>query len=387
VREALHNVLQVVFFLSMLFAIYTLAGYPLLLALLARLWPLPVRKRPLEPTVTVLLPVRNGEHWLRGKLQSLLALDYPRERINIIVISDGSTDRTDLIAAEFFASGRVELLRTPGGGKAVALNTGLERACGEVLFFTDVRQQLAPESLRNLVACFADPAVGAVSGELVIHDGETHEEVSVGLYWKYEKWLRRRESRLHSVMGTSGCIYAMRRELAVPLPPGTLVDDMYLPLTAFFRGYRIILEESAKAHDYPTELETEFRRKVRTQAGVYQIIRWFPRLLVPHRMWLVFFSHKLARLLLPFALLLAALSTPALDPPWRTPAFLAQALFYGVALFDVWIPNSFPCKRLSAALRSFIVLLAAAFCAAFVLFRPSEHVWKETRVRSARPAP
>jgi cellulose synthase/poly-beta-1,6-N-acetylglucosamine synthase-like glycosyltransferase len=383
----LRALLHALFFASMAFALYTLVGYPLILAIFARFRARPIHKKPLHPTVTVLLPVRNGERWLRCKLQSLLALDYPRDLIDILVISDGSTDQTDLIASEFSHTGHVELLRIPGGGKAAALNAGLERARGEILFFTDVRQELAPESLGNLAACFADPSVGAVSGELVIHDGETHEEISVGIYWKYEKWLRKRESRIDSVMGATGCIYAMRRELAIPLPPGTLVDDMFLPLAAFFRGYRVIFEDSAIAVDYPTKLDDEFVRKVRTQAGVYQILRLYPELLIPHRMWFAFLSHKLARLLLPFALLIAALATPALRSPWLLPALIAQGLFYGIALFDLWIPDRFPVKRLSAAVRSFIVLLAAAFCAAFVLFRPSTRVWKETRVRSARSVP
>jgi len=375
--------LQAVFVLSVAFSLYTLAGYPLLLALLARFRSRPVRKSYEPKSVTVLLPVRNGEEWLRGKLESLLALHYPPELQQILVISDGSSDGTEAIAEEFTGSGRVELIRT-AGGKAAALNAGMKQARGEVLFFTDVRQELEPDSLRNLVACFADTSVGAASGELVIREGETLEELSVGLYWKYETWLRKRESRIDSVMGATGCIYALRRSLATQLPEGTLVDDMFLPLGAFLAGYRVILEESARAFDYPTALESEFRRKVRTQAGVYQIIRLYPRLLTfRNRMWFAFLSHKLARLLLPFALLLAAATTFALNGPWRTPALLGQALFYGAALFDLWIPDNFAAKRLSAPLRSFVVLLAAAFCAAFV--RSSETVWEETRVRPARP--
>jgi cellulose synthase/poly-beta-1,6-N-acetylglucosamine synthase-like glycosyltransferase len=380
--ESMRALLQAVFVLSVAFALYTTAGYPLLLALLAHFRSRPVRKSYEPKSVTILLPVRDGEPWLRAKLESLLALRYPPELQQILVISDGSSDGTDAIAAEFAGTGRVELLRTDGG-KAAALNAGLEQARGEILFFTDVRQELDPDSLRNLVACFADASVGAASGELVIRQGETLEERAVGLYWKYEKWLRKRESRIDSVMGATGCIYALRRSLAKPLPAGTLVDDMFLPLAAFFAGYRVILDESALAFDYPTALESEFRRKVRTQAGVYQIIRLYPRLLsFRNRMWFAFLSHKLARLLLPFALLLAAASTFALDGPWRTPVLLAQALFYGVALFDLWIPDDSAAKRFSAPLRSFVVLLAAAFCAAFV--RSSETVWAETRVRPAR---
>jgi poly-beta-1,6-N-acetyl-D-glucosamine synthase len=380
----MHQALTVAFLIGVGFVAYTLAGYPVLLAIAARLRARPVEKRFEPKTVTILLPVRNGERWLRAKLESLFALRYPAELLEIVVISDGSTDGTDEIAREY--AGRIEFLRTSGGGKAVALNAGLERARGELLFLTDVRQPLDPDCLKNLVACFADPKVGVVSGELVIRDGRTQEEASVGLYWRYEKWLRKLESRIDSVMGATGCIYAMRRELAAPLPPGTLVDDMFLPLLAFFQGYRVILEDSAMAYDYPTALDAEFRRKVRTQAGVYQIVGLFPQLLTTrNRMWLAFVSHKLARLLLPFALLVTAFTSFYLDEPWRTAALAAQGAFYLAALLDLWVPDGAAIKRFSAGARSFVVLMAAALCGALVLLRPPGEIWKETRVRPAGP--
>ena len=155
----------------------------------------------------------------------------------------------------------------------------MDHAGGEILFFTDVRQTLAADSLRNLIANFADPKVGVVSGELVILDKAGHEDAQVGLYWKYEKWLRKRLSRIDSLPGATGCIYAMRRELAGPLPPDCLLDDVYLPMIAFFRGRRLVLDETAKAYDTAISRETEFWRKVRTQAGVYQLLGWFPQLL------------------------------------------------------------------------------------------------------------
>src|SRR5262249_27307012 len=154
------------------------------------------------------------------------------------VLSDGSTDRTHEEVRRFISRANVHLIVLPRGGKAAALNAGIARATGEILFMTDVRQQLAPDSLNHLVACFADPEVGVVSGELVIREGVGQEEASVGLYWKYEKWIRKQLTRVDSVLGATGCIYAMRRELATPLPENTLVDDMFLPLAAFFRGYR-----------------------------------------------------------------------------------------------------------------------------------------------------
>jgi biofilm PGA synthesis N-glycosyltransferase PgaC len=382
----MNGVAGVIFLLSGAFVIFTLAGYPVALALVTLLRFRPVVRRYEPKSVTILLPVRNGERWLRTKLESLFALRYPPELVQILVISDGSTDGTDDLAREYAASRRIEFLRVAGGGKAVALNAGLDRADGEIVFLTDVRQQLDPDSLKNLVACFADPSVGVASGELVIREGRTHEEASVGLYWRYEKWLRKRESCIHSVMGATGCIYAIRRALVTQFPPGTLVDDMFLPLSAFFKGYRVIVEESAKAFDYPTALETEFQRKVRTQAGVYQIMGLFPQLLTPrNRMWLAFLSHKLARLLMPFALVLAAIASFGLSQPWRSLALTAQAGFYSIAVLDHWIPERSMFKGISAAIRSFTVLMAAAFCAAIQLLRPPGTLWNETRVRIADP--
>ena len=266
-----------VFLLSAVFVLYVLAGYPLLLAIRARGGGRPVAKAPSQCPVTLLLAVKDGERFIASKLRSILELDYPRDLLQVIVISDGSTDSTDRIVAEFAPHG-VELLRVPPGGKAAALTAGMARASGEILFFTDVRQRLAPESLRNLVACFSDPHVGVASGELIILDGQTREEASVGLYWRYEKWMRRRLSQIDSVMGATGCIYCIRRSLAVPLPADTLLDDVYLPVAAFFRGYRVIWDDSAKAYDYPAPLDAEFRRKIRTQAGVYQLLSSYPQL-------------------------------------------------------------------------------------------------------------
>src|ERR1035441_2637384 len=229
------------------FCVYTLFGYPLLLGLVARWRTRPVRKAPWPATVSVILPVHNGEPWVAAKLESILALNYPAELLEILVVSDGSTDATASIVGGFTGRAKIELLALPRRGQGGALNAALGRATGEILFFTDVRQQLHPDSLANLVACFADPEVGVASGELVIREGAGLEEASVGLYWKYEKWIRKQLSRRDSVLGATGCIYAMRRHLAPLLPRGTLNDDMYLPLAAFFRGYRVVLDDGGLA--------------------------------------------------------------------------------------------------------------------------------------------
>ena len=245
-----------------------------------------------------------------------------------------------------------------------------------------MRQTLEPQSLQNLVDRFADPEIGVASGELIIVEGETLTEVNIGLYWKYEKLIRKRLSCIDSVLGATGCIYAMRRELAVELPPGTLLDDVHLPLSAFFRGYRVILDDTARAFDYPTSLHSEFRRKVRTQAGVYQIIRSFPALLGPrNRMWIHFVSHKLGRLLLPWALLLVLIASVLLPWPYSILAVGAQALFYGLAALDTVLPEGRPLKRISSPeFRTFVVLMAAALCAPSILFLPQNIFWGRTEV-------
>src|SRR5579863_144119 len=223
--------------LTALLLFHTVAGYPMLLAWRRRGGRKAVAKDPtFETTVTVVMAVHNGESMVRRKLEVLLGLDYPRELVNVIVVSDGSTDGTEAIVREFADKG-VTLLAVPRGGKAAALNAGMAAAAGEIVFFTDVRQPLEPRFLRHLVANFADATVGAATGELRLLRGDTGEQADMDLYWRYEIWARQIHSRIDSLFTTTGCIYAMRRALAEPLPADTLSDDAVLPLRAFFRGY------------------------------------------------------------------------------------------------------------------------------------------------------
>jgi cellulose synthase/poly-beta-1,6-N-acetylglucosamine synthase-like glycosyltransferase len=367
---------MVVFLLGTAFVFYVLAGYPIVLGVLARLRTRPVGKRSLVKSVSVLLPVYNGEAWLEAKLASLLALDYPRDQVEILVVSDGSTDRTVEIASAFAGQG-VRVLAVPHAGKAAALNTALAEARGDILLFTDVRQPLEAPALRELVECFADPEVGVASGELVLLGEDTDEKASVGLYWRYEKWIRKRMARLDSFLGATGAIYAMRRDLARELPPDTLLDDVYLPLAAFFAGYRVVFDERARAFDRVSALPVEFHRKVRTLAGVYQVIGFYPALLGPrNRMWFHFVSHKFGRMLLPWALLVMALSSIWLPEGWRAAAWFAQLSVYMLALIDSQVPPEFPGKPMSAAARTFVVLMAATLCSVAILFLPARRLWK-----------
>jgi poly-beta-1,6-N-acetyl-D-glucosamine synthase len=376
-----------VFWLSVGLLLYVLFGYPILLGLVANVKARPIRKLLQTRTVTVLLPVRNGEQWIREKLESILNLKYPRSLLQVVVISDGSTDLTETIAAEFTEGGGVELLSLPSCGKAAALNAGILKARGEILFLTDVRQELHENSLTSLVSCFADPSVGVASGQLVIRPGETFAERSVGAYWKYETWIRKNESALDSVIGATGCIYAIRRDLAVALPQQTLADDLFIPLAAFFKGYRIILDESATAYDCPMPLDTEFRRKLRTQAGVWQALRAYPELLsIRNRMLFSFLSHKFGRLILPYCLISIAAATGLMKTEWKYFGLWIQVLFYGLALLDLGIPERCTLRRMTSLPRTFCVLIAASFWAPWSDIRNTNGGWRETRVpRSCLP--
>jgi poly-beta-1,6-N-acetyl-D-glucosamine synthase len=367
-----------------LLMIYVLAGYPLLLRWIARHRPRPVQRRTIEPSVSLIIAVYNGERFLEAKLQSVLELEYPAEKLEIIVASDGSTDRTDEIA-ERFAAQRVSLLRLPRGGKPAAVNAAIAKARGEILVLTDVRQPLEPPSVARLIENFADPSVGVASGELLIRAGASQEEADIGLYWRFETWMRESLSSVDSMFGATGPFYAIRRVLAVPIPDDALLDDVYLPLAAYFQGYRLVMDSRARAYDIPTSLETEFRRKIRTLAGNYQILRAYPALLGPgNRMWLHFMSYKFGRLLLPWLLLILAAASFGLPVPWRGPSLVAQGAFYGLALADTWIFKPRLLKRLSSSAHTFLVMMIATLGGLSVFFIPPRTLWKVT---SAGPLP
>jgi cellulose synthase/poly-beta-1,6-N-acetylglucosamine synthase-like glycosyltransferase len=361
---------------------YFLIGYPILLAISRRAAPA-VRKDPaFRPTLSVLVAVHNGEEFLRRKLESLLALDYPAHLREILVISDGSTDATEAIAISFANRG-VRLLCVPRGGKAAALNAGLAQASGDILFFTDVRQMLDAHALSHLAANFADPTVGAVTGELrLLNPAEVGEQADMELYWRFEIWTRSHHSRIDSIFSTTGCIYALRRSLATPLPPDTIADDGTFSLRAFFRGYRVIFDPEALAFDYPAAEGGEFRRRLRTLAGLWQLFVRLPQLFTSaDRMRFHFLSYKFGRLVLPWAILLIWGSTLALtDSRWRNFLLVDELTLVALAVLDRFVPRAFFLKRISSPARTFMAMNAAALLAVLVFFVPAETLWRPTRI-------
>jgi cellulose synthase/poly-beta-1,6-N-acetylglucosamine synthase-like glycosyltransferase len=366
------------FWLLVAFVAYVYIGYPLGLHLWRRLRPRPLSARgdaALTPGVSIVIAARNEGSRLAGRIDNLVNLDYPASQRQIIIVSDGSTDHSAEVLARYESV--VENVALPAGGKARALNAGVERARYGLLVFADARQAFATDALRALVAPFADPGVGAVSGELVL-EGEACDRrkqiadrrchvirpiaadaerrspgnrrlssrstvvEGVGLYWRYEKQIRRDESAIGSTMGATGAMYAMRRSLWRPLPDDTILDDVLAPMRCVLAGSRVVFEDRARAFDRAArDAKDESRRKRRTLAGNYQLLWLEPALLVPWRnpAWIQFVSHKVARLAVPYALpplwvLSLVLSRRAAV---YAAAFAAQCLFYLFAGYGAWL--------------------------------------------------
>jgi poly-beta-1,6-N-acetyl-D-glucosamine synthase len=366
---------------------YILIGYPLLLAAMPRKAGRPVAKNlDYTATVSVIVAVYNGAEFIAAKLESILALAYPADLLQIIVVSDGSSDGTESIVRGFADRG-VQLLTVPHRGKASALNAALAISSGDVLFFTDVRQMLDPGALRHLVANFADPAVGAVSGEMRLMKGRRGEQADMDLYWRYEVWVRKLHSSIDSIFTVTGCIYAMRRALAAPIPPSTLSDDAMFALNAFFQGYRVVFEPAAIAIDHPAQSGTEFRRRCRTLAGLWQVFVRKPELFTSRdRMRFHFLSHKFARLVLPWALILSIAVSLALPETWfRRSMIWGEVALLALALVDFLVPHWLPLKRVTSPARTFLLMNAASVAALAVFFTPAERLWATTRVERTDP--
>ena len=299
---------QTLIWISLAFLLYVHVGYPLVLLAWRKLAPRPVRKSFWEPLVSILIAARNERDRIEAKIVNCLQLDYPPDKLQVVVALDAPSDGTDRIAWKYASSIVNVLTFTQHRGKAGALNGAAASAKGDILVFADVRQQFDRQALRELVANFHDPSIGAVSGELMLMDASGREAADgVGLYWRYEKWIRAQEAEIHSMMGATGSIYAIRRELFTPIPADTILDDVAIPLNIVLRGMRAVFDGSARAYDQVSASpKLEYGRKVRTLTGNYQLLARMPALLSPlhNPVWLQFMSHKVGRLLVPYFLLL-----------------------------------------------------------------------------------
>jgi len=315
---------------------YTYVGYACWLRLRLLWRARPVRRGACLPSVSIAMVVRDEEQILETKLQNLLSLDYPADRCQIIVVSDGSTDRTEVILREYGEDSRLQLvLNQLPQSKASGLNDALELARGDIVVFTDARQKIEPGAVRLLAENFADPEVGCASGELMLGDvtkGESGQ--GLGLYWRIEKQVRELESGSGSVVGATGALYAVRRELLTSVPPGTILDDVYLPMQVVRQGKRVVFDARARAWDSPNlGAGREFSRKVRTLNGNYQLVQLAPWLLSgSNPIRFEFVSHKLLRLAVPFALAGLLLASLRLNGSFYRAVLILQLMFYALSV-------------------------------------------------------
>lgn len=315
---------------------WTYVGYPVWLWLLARAAPRPVSKRRWQPKVSVCMAVHNGMAHLDAKIDGLLAHDYPADQLELVVVSDGSTDDTGA-RLRARASERLIALDLPvRRGKTACLADAIARAQGDVLVFTDVRQRLAPGSVQALCDALASGELAAVGGLLRLEDASGYAQ-AVDAYWAYETFIRRAEAATGSVVGVSGALYAVRRtDMPLP-PPGLVLDDVWVPLRIAAAGGRIGLEPAAVAFDRASpSAAVESARKRRTLAGNWQLLARWPAVAIPGRHPLAwrFIQHKLLRLLAPAFLLLAFVANLALlgHGALAQGLFAAQLLAYAAAL-------------------------------------------------------
>ncbi len=337
-----------VFGISLATLAYIYAGYPVCVWLLARLFGRPPARRENLPTVSLLIPAYNEEAYLDAKLRNSLGLDYPAEQLEIVVASDGSTDATDTIA-QGYAARKVRLIRMPENlGKSAMLARVVPLLQGEIVVFSDTSSELERDALRRLLPNFADPAVGCVSGLYRLKGVGDLRSEGEGLYWRYETFIKRQESRLHSILGAHGAFYAIRRGLFPALRSGAINDDYLIAMRIVEQGFRAVYEPSAVAWELETaSVAGEFARRRRIAAGNCQQIIELRGLLNPLRGWIAFcfFSHKVLRTLAPWFMVALLIASGWLPQPLAAWAWAGQVLLYGSAV------AGFFCQRAGRSVR------------------------------------
>ncbi len=341
------------FWLCVNVIIYTYAGYPILLTLLARFRPKPATAKPATPAVTLLIAAYNEAAIIAQKLENSLALDYPRNHLQIVVAADGSDDQTPDIVKTYAEQGVELSYSPPRRGKMAAINRAMAHAHGEIIVFSDANNMYNPNVIRELVAPFTDSTVGAVTGAKSIVRGDSALGESEGLYWKYESFIKEQETRLGTSIGAPGEILAIRHHLYESPPDNIINDDFYIAMRLIQRGYRIIYNPKARSTErISLSAQDEINRRARIVAGRYQAIALASKLLPvqnPLVVWQII-SHKYLRPLVPFAMIGALLtnlaavirpvrsdkySLPHLTPPFNWFILFFQLLFYGLA----WLGN------------------------------------------------
>lgn len=323
------------FIVSLFVLLYTYIGYPLLVWLLARLFGRDPSRSDGTPTVSLLIPAYNEEAHIEAKLRNSLGLDYPKDRLEICVASDGSTDRTHGIVERFRAQG-VKLYAMSGHlGKSGMLSRTVPLVRGEIVVLTDTSSELEPDALRRLVRNFADRRVGCVSGLYRLKGADDLRGEGEGLYWRYETFIKMQESRLHSILGAHGAFYGFRKSLFERLEEASINDDYLLPMRIVAQGYRAVYEPTAVAWERDvSSMRGEFARRRRIAAGNCQQMVELRHLLSPRYGWVAFafFSHKVLRTIAPLFMVALFASSFRLPQPAATIWVSLQLIFYASAV-------------------------------------------------------
>jgi biofilm PGA synthesis N-glycosyltransferase PgaC len=370
------DAMKPLFWLCFAFICYAYFGYALWLWIIVRLNRRPILSGEIWPGVSIVIAARNEEASLPKKLQNLSQLDYPKGQLQVIVVSDGSTDHTAEILSQQGPSIIPVILDEPMG-KAGALNEAVRHATGELLVFLDARQAVDRNAISELASCFADLNVGAASGELLLESSANAPAGNaLGIYWKIEKTVRKLESASGSVIGVTGAIYAVRRELYTEIPVGTILDDVFVPMNVARMGYRVVFQPSAIARDRLFSDEgKEFARKVRTLTGNYQLLRLEPWLLsLKNPLLFRFISHKISRLMVPLLMILMLATSAAITGPVYRAIFWLQVIFYVLAAFGTYSSSMRKLKPIAIA-STFVSLNAAAALAFYNFVVGRDQVW------------
>ena len=342
-----YGIVTFIFALCVFVVLYSYIGYPVLVWVLSRVFRRkeepPADDDAKLPKVSLFVAAYNEEAMIEKRIINALELDYPKDKLQIVIGSDGSADKTAEIVRRYEDRG-VKLLDYPQRrGKATVLNDSFKQLEGDIVVLSDANTFTEPPAVRHLVRWFADPTIGCVCGRLVLMDAKMGRNVD-SLYWKYETFLKKCESRLGALLGSNGAIYAIRRELFEPIPNDTIVDDFVIPLLAKLRSdCRIIYDAQAVAlEETAPDVLAEFKRRSRIGAGGFQAIGMLWRLLNPAHGWVApaFFSHKILRWLCPFAMIgLIVTNLLLIAEPFYMLTFAAQVLFYGASLAGPYIPG------------------------------------------------
>ena len=326
---------------------YTYLGYPALMYVLAKLRATYKRRfhqrsfrdeseREDWPLITLLVPAYNEQKVIRQKIENTFDLDYPADRLKIVVVSDGSTDQTNAMLASY---GRQEIEfipRSPRSGKTSVLNEVIPQLTGDLIVLSDASGLLKTDALKKLVRHFDDPRVGCVSGVYMFgDDDESLRSLTEKIYWRYETFLKEQESGVHSAIGAHGALYGFRRRLFKKFHADTINDDFILPMQIIRKGYRVIYEPAAVVYEIAsTNLRGEFNRRIRINVGNYQQTFMLRSLLNPlrGRVALQFFSHKVLRTISPFFILLLPLACSLAPAPIYTYLLWLQVGFYLIGL-------------------------------------------------------